>query len=207
MAIKLRESKIGLEKRSYFANKTVLELKVLLKEHKLPVTGSKDELITRVTDFYETNCLEEDIDVKALQNIVVPDAPLFSSLPDDGWKRDNFPDVTKSVVKSYLTKMGGYTKNFRTGVRLYQCGHVFGLLTTSFDTTEAVKAKCRPSMRKHPPFYEVFVTLARDENGYIVKGGNCKCPAGETQSCVHVAALLLTLLEVSPLHLVQVYIW
>ena len=56
-----------------------------------------------------------------------------------------------------------------------QCGHVFGLLTTSFDTTEAVKAKCRLTKCKHPPFYEEFVILARDENGYIVKGGNCKC--------------------------------
>ena len=29
-------------------------------------------------------------------------------------------------------------------------------------------------------------------------GGNCFCAAGASQSCVHIAALLLTLAEVTP---------
>ena len=35
--------------------------------------------------------------------------------------------------------------------------------------------------------------------GCRIDGGNCRCPAGETQSCVHISALLSTLAEVTPI--------
>ena len=35
--------------------------------------------------------------------------------------------------------------------------------------------------------------------GCRIDGGNCRCPAGETQSCVHISALLFTLAEVTPI--------
>ena len=49
-------------------------------------------------------------------------------------------------------------------------------------------------MRKDPPFYSLLIKL---QDG-TPTAGNCKCPAGETQSCVHVAALLITLTEITP---------
>ena len=49
-------------------------------------------------------------------------------------------------------------------------------------------------MRKDPAFYSLFVVVNNDKP----TAANCKCPAGETQTCVHVAALLITLSEVTP---------
>ena len=88
----------------------------------------------------------------------------------------------------------GYTKNYRTGVRLCQCGHVFDLEMVNTSNTIYIKAKCRPTMRKIPPFYSLFVVL----NDGTPKSANCKCPAGESQTCVHIAALLITLSEITP---------
>jgi len=50
-------------------------------------------------------------------------------------------------------------------------------------------------MRKVPPSYDLFVKL--NSTGTPV-AGNCRCPAGSTQSCVHVAALLIMLSEITP---------
>ena len=65
-----------------------------------------------------------------------------------------------------------------------------------------VCAKCRPTMRKQSPFYNLFVTIARSVQlegpQFTVEGANCYCAAGETQNSVHVTALLFTLAEVSP---------
>ena len=49
---------------------------------------------------------------------------------------------------------------------------------------------------KDPAFYSLFVVI----NNGKPTAANCKCPAGETQTCVHVAALLITLSEVIPTH-------
>ena len=50
-------------------------------------------------------------------------------------------------------------------------------------------------MHKVPAFYSLSIKL---DNKSTPIGGNCKCPAGESQSCVHIAALLITLSEVTP---------
>ena len=55
-------------------------------------------------------------------------------------------------------------------------------------------AKCRPTMRKKTPFYPLFVVL---DNQTLPVGGNCFCAAEASQSCVHIAALLFTLAEVT----------
>ena len=86
------------------------------------------------------------------------------------------------------------------GVRLVQCGHVYGIEATVNNHCFA-KAKCRPTMRKNPPFYTVFTTFTTVNNAgdiLSIERGKFMCPAGESQSCVHMAALLLTLAEVTP---------
>ena len=53
-------------------------------------------------------------------------------------------------------------------------------------------------MRQNPSHYENFLKLSRTEKGTIDKeGAHCRCPARETQSCIHVVGLLLTLAEVT----------
>ena len=61
---------------------------------------------------------------------------------------------------------------------------------------------CKPTMRKQPPFYKLSLTIARSVQlegpQFTIESANCHCAAGETQSCVHVTALLFTLAELSP---------
>ena len=77
----------------------------------------------------------------------------------------------------------------------------FRIYVTSKELLREVHAKCRPTVHKQPPFYKLFVTIARsvqlDGPQIMVEGANCYCAAGETQSWVHVKALLFTLAEVS----------
>ena len=132
----------------------------------------------------------------------------FEVLPKTGWCKE-LPKISEDLACKYLRKLGGYTKNFRTGVRLCQCGHVYDIETTSVlqrceeegtITKSFVKAKCRPTMRKHPPFYQNFICLVLETPGgncISIESANCMCPAGKSGSCVHVAALLLTLAEVT----------
>ena len=59
-------------------------------------------------------------------------------------------------------------------------------------------------MQKDLSFYSLFSKLL---NGKPT-AGNCKCPAGKTQTCVHAAALLITLTEITPqacISMVQAY--
>ena len=107
---------------------------------------------------------------------------------------EGFPVITESAVSTYLKARSGFTKNYRTGVRLCQCGHIFDLEMASTANSIYIKAKCRPNMHKIPPFYSLFVVL----NVGVPKFANCKCPAGESQTCIHIATLLITLSEVTP---------
>ena len=53
--------------------------------------------------------------------------PKFDYLPEGPWRKANLPLIREEVAADYLKKKGGYTKNFRTGVRLCQCGHLMML--------------------------------------------------------------------------------
>ena len=57
-----------------------------------------------------------------------------------------------------------------------------------------IRAKCRPTMRKDPPFY-ILLVIFKDRTPIA---GDYKCPAGKSQTCVHVAALLIMLSEITP---------
>jgi len=118
-------------------------------------------------------------------------------------KNENLPFI-REVAADYLKKKGGYTKNFRTGVRSCQCGHLYDVEVTQAavileqaDQAEVVshiRAKCKPTTRKTALYYPIFVMI--DDTS--IRGGNCFCAAGASQSCVHTAALSLTLAEVTP---------
>ena len=134
----------------------------------------------------------------------MPVAPRLEDLPENGWQSDLFPDISKNDVMLYLQKFGSYTKNYCTGVQLCQSNHLFAIQSTRKDNGEVVVcAKCHPTMRKVPPFYQltVFINIqgtSTQSPAPILVGAICSCPAGESQSCVHVAALLFTLVEISP---------
>ena len=106
---------------------TVDQLKAFLRERRIPLTGKKEELIKKVADIVYTDRLEEEIEACPFHCVDYPSPPGFDELPSDGWADDDFPLVTESSVIAYLKARSGYTKNFRTGVRLCQCGHLFDL--------------------------------------------------------------------------------
>ena len=153
-------------------------------------------LAKKVYDIVQTDNLEE---LKAIpfQCADFPAPSSFIELPSEGWSEDNFPLITEGLVSSYLKAKEGYTKNFRTSVCLCQCGHVFNLEMAKSRNFSFIKANCRPTMHQVPPFYALFIKLDISGTPILPIGGNCKCPAGESQSCVHIATLLITLSEVT----------
>ena len=175
---------------------TVDQLKAFLRERRIPLSGNKEQLIKKVADIIATDDFEEQIQAVPFQRIDYPSPPEFSELPNDAiWIGDDFPLVAVSNVTTYLKDKDGFTKNYRTGVRLCQCGHLCSLEMARCNEFAYVKAKCRPTMRQTPSFYCLFVKL--NATGMPI-AGNCKCPAGSTQSCVHIAALLIMLSEITP---------
>ena len=113
-------------------------------------------------DIVQTNYLEEESRSCTRpfnEGADFPAPPSFMELPNEGWSEDDFPLVTESSVTSYLKAKEGYTKNFRTGVRLCQCGHVFSLEMAKCGNFSFIKVKCRPTMRQVPPFYSLFIKL------------------------------------------------
>ena len=176
---------------------TVADLKSFLAKNKLPITGNKGELVDRVRYFEETEDLEDAIEAGAFVDLTVADAPTFEQLPIEGWTSEDLPVVSEELAADYLRKMGGYTKNSRTGAGLVRSGHVSHILKSISSSYIFLKARCKPTMRQNPPYYENFLKLRVGKDTTEIDGANCRCPAGETQSCVHIAGLLLTLAEVT----------
>ena len=131
-----------------------------------------------------TDSLEEEIGATSFQCVWYTPPPSFESLlPSDGRTSDDFPLMSEGGVTNYLKAREGYTKNFTTGVCLCHCSHLFDLEMVRSGGFSYIKAKCQPTMRKDPPFYCVFTKVldGKPVDAY------CKCPAGETQTCVHIA--------------------
>ena len=96
---------------------TTERLKKFLKEKGIPVSGLKHDLVTKANDFIETEALESELDVKAFKELQVVLSVSFEVLPKTGWCKE-LPKISEDLACKYLRKLGGYTKNFRTGVRL-----------------------------------------------------------------------------------------
>ena len=77
--------------------------------------------------FVQTNNLKEELGAVPFQCANFPVPSSFIELPNEGWSKDDFPLITESLVSDYLKAKEHFTKNFRTGVCLCQCGHVFNL--------------------------------------------------------------------------------
>jgi len=135
-----------------YSSWTVEQLKAFLRERLIPLSGNKKELAQKVSDIAHTDRLEEDIEALPFQNAEFSPLPSFDELLNDHWIGDDLPLVTESSVTTYLKARSGYTKNFRSGVRLCQCGHLFDLEMDKSGIITYIKAKCRPTMRKTQHF-------------------------------------------------------
>ena len=153
----------------------------------------------RAVNLLETEDLLHAIEAAAFVDLAIPAAPIFRDLPADGWTSEDLPAISEQLVKNCLHKMGGYTKNYRTGAHLMQCGHLSHILRSECPSFTYLKARCRPTVQQNLSYCDNFLKLTRseDDGTIIIEGANCRWPAGETQRCVHVAGLLLTLTEVT----------
>ena len=131
---------------------TVEQLKIYLKEKELPVSSRKNELVKRVVDFQEAEALQAELGAVVFQNLSVPAALPFESLPNSGWSIGELPQVTEEQAILYLKRLGGFTKNYRTRVRLCQCRHIYDIEGAPSGSRMYVRAKCRPTMHKQPSF-------------------------------------------------------
>lgn len=86
--------------------------------------------MNRVGACYDTEFLESELEVVPFQQFPSDTpVPMFDSLPEGPWRQENLP-LIREVAADYLKKKGGYTKNFKTGVRLCQCGHLYDVEVT-----------------------------------------------------------------------------
>ena len=82
---------------------------------------------------------------------VIRQYPSLISLPE---RQEKLPLIREEVAADYLKKKGGYTKNFRTGVCLCQCGNLYDVEVTQAavileqgvqaEIVSYTRAKCRP---------------------------------------------------------------
>ena len=158
----------------------------------------------RCSDLLKTQDLENEIAARTFIDLTVEEAPSFDDLSVAEFTSGNMPVVSEEVACAYLKSKGGYMKNYRTGLRLCQYGHLSHIQKYVVHSSSLIykSARCRPTMKRQPPYYNCFVQLKitghPEHDSVHIKGANCQCPAGETQSCVHIAGLLLTLAEVTP---------
>ena len=142
---------------------TAEQLKEFLHDRNISLAGNKAELVRKVSDIIATDDLERDLEALPFQTVDYPMPPSFNDLSAaTDWATEGFPVILEMQVTAYLKAKGGYTKNFRTGVRLYQCSHLYDveMATVHTDTSVVyVKAKCSPTMHKNPVFYALFVVF------------------------------------------------
>lgn len=53
------------------------------------------------------------------------------------------------------------------------------------------KGRCKPTMMSSPPYYKCFAVFSGIPTIQEIKGALCQYKAGQSQSCKHVAALLI----------------
>ena len=133
----------------------VEQLKIYLKEE-LPVSGRKSELVNRVVNFQDAKALQAELGAVAFQNLSVPAELPFESLPNSGWSIGELPQVTEERAILYLKRLGGLTKNYRTGVHLCQRGHIYNMEGAPSGSRMYVRAKCRPTMPKATSFLQAI---------------------------------------------------
>ena len=152
-----------------------------MKENCLQTTGNKTELFERCKDFLKTEDLEENIDARTFVDLTVDEASPFADLLINGWTSDNLPVITECRHLSHIEENA-----------------------TLFPFT-FIRAHCKPTMRRQLPYYDCFIQFTSSydvstaDPTVSIEGANCQCPSRETQSCAHVAALMLTLTEVTPI--------
>ena len=103
--------------------------------------------------------LQAKLGAVAVQNLSVSAALPFESLPNSGWSISELPQVTEEWAILYLKRLGGFAKNYRTGVRFCWCGHIYDIEGAPSGSCTYVRAKCRSTSRKQPPFNKLFMPI------------------------------------------------
>ena len=81
------------------------------------------------------------------------------------WAKENSPIIQEQVVKSYLVDTQRITE---LEYVFAQCGHLYDLKVCQDESIFYLQAKCRPTMRKNPPFY--FILFFRKCQSRLISG-------------------------------------
>ncbi|KAM7281352.1 uncharacterized protein ISCGN_006295 [Ixodes scapularis] len=111
--------------------------------------------------------------------------------PPDGWTENTppFANLSQDEVWRYLHRKTDSLRRAHRGWAFKEEGYVRNVRWNTSDDSRIglVRGVCLPSMKKAP--YTVSAWFARGTGSVI--GGTCSCVAGKSQSCQHIAALLL----------------
>ncbi|KAM7290152.1 uncharacterized protein ISCGN_026818 [Ixodes scapularis] len=111
--------------------------------------------------------------------------------PPDGWTQNAppFANLSHDEVWRYLHRKTDSLRQAHRGWAFKEEGYVRNVRWNTSDDSRIglVRGVCLPSMKKAP--YTVSAWFARGTGSVI--GGTCSCVAGKSQSCQHIAALLI----------------
>ena len=130
-----------------------------------------------------------------------PSAPssLKAALPISGWQSGRSVifekgfKVTRAFIYDYLVERrtkSGPSNNFRalkSGYNMFASGHVQSVKMATTESHILYKATNLPSMKKDKP-YSTHCSI--DFVKKKMASAFCSCPAGISESCVHISALL-----------------
>lgn len=159
------------------------------------VSGTKEELITRINKFIKYPKLTNKLRLKAKRNYSFPCSldPLSIPPPSKAWKSngDFFPKVTQEIYSHYLShKNEGSKGQQEKAHRMLQSRKIVSVVVLHDNDNVYVKAMVLKSYNG---------TLSRPAvilfNNKSPKKAHCSCPVGASGLCCHVIALLLFLMH------------
>lgn len=120
-------------------------------------------------------------------------------LPSSGWQSGKSTiiekgfKITRPFIYDYFVQRlthKGPSNNFRalkSGYNLFASGHVQSVKVAAVDGQVHYKSSILPSMKKDKAY---STSCSIDVKGKKIAHAHCSCPAGISESCVHVSALL-----------------
>ena len=170
------------------------ELMKWLRNLGLSVSGTKEELLTRIRKYERYPNLIKKLKIKATRNYSFPCSldPLNIPPSTANWKVEDssFPIITNDQFYAYASnKKEGSQGQQEKAYRMLQSRKivVVKVLTDEGQQTVFVKAMIKKSYGQESRPAVIFF------QGLVPKKAHCNCPVGASGLCCHVLALLLFL--------------
>ena len=155
------------------------------------LSGNKNELVHRITGYLNHPEILKAAQVKTEKTLStsLDIQTLLSAHPITQWHNLPLPTITFNQVEKYLkTKKQGCQALQQKGYRLFASRKIVSVSRAVVDSKVVVNGLVRPSMQAKTA-RPLWITFHDDCPTF------CKCPAGKSGLCCHVAAVLFALEE------------